>query len=266
MTNWIVVPALLEGRDQLDERFPNREHGAEGTIGDQSHADSSSSHNPDETGKPEFSDHDGVNEVRAVDFDKDLNDAGGVTMEQVVQLWLTFLRSGQMWWVRYLIYKGRIWHRRDNFVTRKYNGSDQHESHVHGTNDFTNAADTVRNTNWHLSELGAPGEVPVSDDHLKVDGKLGPKTISKWQKIMGTPVDGKISSPSQLVEAVQGRLKSTVDASLKVDGYGIVQGGKRSRTVGALQRYLKSPVDEYITAPVSEAIKALQRRLNEGRF
>lgn len=269
MSNWVVVPNLLEGRDQLDERFPNRERGAEGTIGDQAHQGSASSHNPDETGRPEFSDHDGVNEVRAADFDKDLNDAGGVTMEQVVQLWLTLLRSGQMWWVRYLIYKRRIWHRRDNFVTHAYEGSDDHDSHVHVTSDFTNAADTVRNTNWHLSELGAPGEVPVKDDHLLVDGKLGPKTIAKWQKIMGTPVDGKITTSypgSELVKAVQTRLKSTVDASLKVDGYGIVQGGPRSKTVGALQRYLKSPVDQYISSPVSEVVKALQRRLNENRF
>lgn len=266
MSNWIVVPALLEGRDQMDQRFPNRDHASEGTIGDQAHQGSASSHNPDETGRPEFSDHDGVNEVRAIDFDKDLNDAGGVTMEQVVQLWLTLLRSGQMWWIRYVIYKGRIWHRRDNFVTRKYNGTDQHESHVHITNDFTNAADTVRNTNWHLDELGGPVEVPVSDERLFVDGKLGPKTITKWQRVMGTPVDGKISSPSDLVKAVQIRLKSTVDASLKIDGYGIVQGGPRSKTIGALQRYLKSPVDEYLSSPVSEGVKALQRRLNEDRF
>lgn len=266
MSNWVVVPALLEGRDQMDQRFPNREHGAEGTIGDKPHQGSPSSHNPDETGKPEFSDHDGVDEVRAIDFDKDLNDGNGVTMERVVQLWLTLLRAGQMSWVRYMIYKSRIWHRRDNFVTHQYDGSDIHESHVHITSDFNQAADTVRNTNWHLSELGGTGEVPVSDDHLIVDGKLGPKTIAKWQRIMGTPVDGKIGSPSKLVKAVQTKLKSTVDASLKVDGYGIVQGGKRSKTIGALQRYLKSPVDEYISSPVSNVVKALQRRLNEGRF
>src|SRR5689334_20654371 len=150
MSNWIVVPNLLEGKEQLDERFPHREHGAEGTIGDQAHQGSASSHNPDETGKPEFSDHDSVNEVRAADFDKDLHDDHGVTMEQVVQLWLTYLRAGQMWWIRYLIYNGRIWHRRDNFATHTYTGSDKHESHVHVTSDFTNAADTVRNTNWHL--------------------------------------------------------------------------------------------------------------------
>jgi hypothetical protein len=83
---------------------------------------------------------------------------------------------------------------------------------------------------------------------------------------MGTTVDGEISSPSELVKAVQRRLKLTVDHRLVVDGYGIRQNGMRYKTVGALQRYLKSPVDEVIDTPVSEVVKALQRRLNEGKF
>lgn len=267
MSNWIVVPNLLEGRDQLDERFPHREHGAEGTIGNKAHEGSASSHNPDESGKPEYSDHDSVNEVRAADFDKDLNDAGGVTMEQVVQLWLTYLRAGQMWWIRYLIYNGRIWHRRDNFVTHTYTGNDKHESHVHVTSDFTNAADTVRNTNWHLNDLvaGVP-TTPVVSKQLNVDGQLGPKTIAKWQTIMGTPVDGVISHPSELVRAVQRHLRFTVDSGLKVDGEGINQDGRSTKTAFALQRYLKTLVDGRISSPRSLVIEALQRRLNEGRF
>jgi hypothetical protein len=101
---------------------------------------------------------------------------------------------------------------------------------------------------------------------LIVDGELGPNTIKRWQQVMGTGVDGKISSPSDLVKAVQKRLKDTVDRSLVVDGYGIAQNGKRTKTVGALQRYLKVPVDEVISEGRSQTIMALQRRLNENRF
>lgn len=115
-----------------------------------------------------------------------------------------------------------------------------------------------------------PATVPVShntDAPLVVDGKLGPRTIAKWQKVMGTPVDGVISTPrSDLVTAVQKRLKNTVDHRLVVDGQGIFQNGQRYKTVGALQRYLKSPVDERMSTPVSQVVKALQRRLNENRF
>lgn len=41
---------------------------------------------------------------------------------------------------------------------------------------------------------------------LKVDGKLGPKTISELQRYLGTPVDGKISEVSPMVKELQKRL------------------------------------------------------------
>lgn len=96
--------------------------------------------------------------------------------------------------------------------------------------------------------------------HVAVDGKLGPATIRLWQKIMKTPVDGKIDDHnSELVEAVQRKLK-IVDHRLAVDG------DLGPKTIGALQRYLKTPVDQVISRPVSEVVKALQRRLNTGTF
>lgn len=112
------------------------------------------------------------------------------------------------------------------------------------------------------------GTTPVSDTSAKlvVDGELGPKTIAKWQYIMGTTVDGVISKDSALVRAVQLRLQTTVDHRLVVDGVGIRQDGKFYKTIGALQRYLKVPVDGRMSLPKSQVVKALQRRLNEGRF
>lgn len=264
---WVVVPNLDECRDQLNQRFPNRDKSSDGSIGDTSHQASSSSHNPDKTGSPEYRDGDAKDEVRARDIDADLQDPD-VTMEMVVQLWVTLARAGVLWWVRYMIYKGRIWHKRDGYVTRSYNGTDNHNSHLHLNSDFTQEADEVRNTDWHLRELGSK-PTPVSNpmDHLDVDGELGPKTIAKWQKIMGTAVDGFITAGnSDLVRAVQRKLKSLVDHRLVVDGDGIYQNGRPYHTIGALQRYLKSPVDEVLSVPKSECVKALQRRLNEGWF
>jgi hypothetical protein len=121
---------------------------------------------------------------------------------------------------------------------------------------------------WHFAGTYQPLDgTPPTTGRLSVDGKLGPRTIAKWQAIMGTKVDGKISAKnSQLVRAVQTKLKSLVDHRLEIDGVGIHQDGKRSKTIGALQRYLKSPVDEIMSVPVSNVVKALQRRLNENRF
>lgn len=96
---------------------------------------------------------------------------------------------------------------------------------------------------------------------LVVDGKLGPETIKRWQKVMKTTQDGKISTPkSDLIKAVQARLRDTVDRRIMVDG----QLGKL--TIGGLQRYLKSPVDQHISTPRSLVVEALQRRLNTGKF
>lgn len=99
---------------------------------------------------------------------------------------------------------------------------------------------------------------------LEVDGKLGPLTIKRWQKVLKRPVTGKMGVG--FIKAVQSRLKETVDRGLKVDGEGIAQDGERYKTVGALQRYLKSPVDQRISENRSQVVMSLQRRLNEGRF
>jgi hypothetical protein len=65
---------------------------------------------------------------------------------------------------------------------------------------------------------------------------------------------------------VQEKLKATVNHRLVVDGQGIYQNGKFYKTVAALQQYLGSPVDGRLSVPKSQAVKALQRRLNENRF
>lgn len=228
MTAFVVVPCLLEGRAQLDARFPQRDKSSEGTIGDAAHQKEASSHNPDETGTPEFSDHDGKNEVRAWDADKDLRDPHGVTAEELVQMVVTKARAGGFSWIRYIIYNKRIWHRKDNFTTRTYTGSNPHTDHVHFNSDFTQAADTVTGTNWHFNELGSSSptvptssilnkgdegpavtnlqlffnrtfpayryDVDVLRGHvIEVDGKFGPQTeawVKEFQSRTHLRVDG----------------------------------------------------------------------------
>lgn len=86
---------------------------------------------------------------------------------------------------------------------------------------------------------------------LVVDGDLGPATIRQWQKVMGTPVDGKISWPSMLIKAVQRRCGITADGKLGPN------------TWRAIQRRLGVRADG-VPGPIT--IKALQRRLNTGKF
>jgi peptidoglycan hydrolase-like protein with peptidoglycan-binding domain len=113
---------------------------------------------------------------------------------------------------------------------------------------------------------------PQPTDLLTEDGILGPKTISRWQQVMGTPVDGVISTPrSALVVAVQEHLNAAGcrdqnGAVLVVDGIGIFQNNQRYRTAYALQRYMGTPLDGILSLPVSTVVRAVQHRLNENTF
>lgn len=229
-------------------------------IGDDDHKKRRSGHNEDDTTGvlAEDQDVDNIKEHRAID----------------VMLGPAFSRSDGHYFVAdlvndpanrkrllYVNFENTQWSRSNGWVPID-NSDDPHPDHVHASGEADADEDT---SPWNLSAWG--GTAPPSSLLLEVDGKLGPKTIRRWQQVMGTSMDGTISEPySQLVAKVQTKLKATVDRNLKVDGYGIFQDNKRYRTAGALQQYLNVPVDERISAPVSQTIKALQRRLNDGRF
>lgn len=110
---------------------------------------------------------------------------------------------------------------------------------------------------------------------LTVDGLLGPASIRRWQEILGTPPDGEIWKPSDLVKAVQKRLNAAGardwdGKKLKVDGLGIGSNIKtaagKTRTIWALQVYLKTTPDGILSKGGSPAVEALQKRLNSGKF
>jgi hypothetical protein len=262
MTNWVMVPNLDEGRNQLNDRFPKRAKLAEGGIGDTAHQKSTSSHNPDDTSgaSAEFNDKDGKREIRARDYDKNLNDDKGVVMEDVVQLWVKLARQGVLWWVRYIIYNGRIWHKKDGFVSRKYTGSNRHTDHAHVNSDFTAKADEITGTNWHLADLDKtkPAATPSKPKALDVDGQWGDTTTKALQRVLKVNVDGDLGPKT--IKALQSKLKGTVNSRLDVDG------DLGPHTIAALQKYLRSPVDGRISKPKSQMVMQLQRRLNAGSF
>jgi hypothetical protein len=227
-------------------------------IGDDAHKTRISDHNEDDTAgvRAEQSDADTIPEHRAIDVMLGPHFNRGDAMDLVSDLTLPANRPR----LQYVIFDGYKYTRANNYVKEKYDGEDRHEGHVHVSGRAANDDDT---TPWLPASAGgitpAP-PAPGASKHLVVDGELGPKTISRWQEVMGTPVDGVISTPkSKLIEAVQTRLK-VVDHRLVIDGeFG-------PKTIGVLQRYLGTPVDQFISKENSQVVKALQRRLNEGRF
>ena len=129
-STWVVVPALEALRLELNAVAPGRDKTSDGGIGNLAHAAAPSGHNPDESGAPEDHDADTINEVRARDFDVDLN-RPGLTMERIAQHLITECRAGRITWIKYVIYNRRIWAASSGWVTRVYAGSNAHDHHMH---------------------------------------------------------------------------------------------------------------------------------------
>lgn len=122
----------------------------------------------------------------------------------------------------------------------------------------------------------APAPTPIpTNGALTIDGKLGPATITRWQKVMGTTPDGYITADgSALVAAVQRFLNAQPGVTdrngrdLVVDGKGILPNLSRdygpTNTVWALQDYLQTTKDGILSHPESSAVRALQGRLNKA--
>jgi hypothetical protein len=151
---WIVVPNLLELREQLDKIAPNRDRASDGTVGDYDHSQGKSSHNPDDIrGNAEWEgDPDGKEEIRAIDLDVDYR-VPGLTAQEFVNHLIKYAKNGTFWWIRYIIYDRKIYHKNTGFESRAYGGSNPHDKHVHVNSDFSQRADEVDNVNYRLSEL-----------------------------------------------------------------------------------------------------------------
>lgn len=165
---WVLTVGLNTVRAEFNSVFADRDHTTDGSVGDLAHQlESASGHNPDITGRAEYKDGDSLNEVRAIDVDKDLNDksAHKVTMEDVIQYLVEKGRSGAYLPFRYFIYNRRIWSKSTGWSTRAYNGSNPHDKHAHFSGDYTQTAD-----NWKGS-LGLATLVKVIQlrTHSKVD-------------------------------------------------------------------------------------------------
>lgn len=125
MSGWYVAPSLNRLRDTIDGRWPNRDRGSDGSIGDSAHAARRSDHNPDGKGC-----------VHARDFDRD-----GLHVPSVIAAALLHEST------TYLIHRGRIFTRANRFRPATHTGVD-HNGWIHVSVGATAAAEQSRDP-WH---------------------------------------------------------------------------------------------------------------------
>lgn len=136
MSSWTVIPCLLALRDEFNALAPNRDKGADGTIGDSSHT-SSSDHTPDEdSSKLENKDSDHANEVHALDTDSTGPWPAGRTFKDI---FLDVIELEREKWnapddkcrLNYAIFDRKIYDKDNDFAPQDYTGSDPHTNHAH---------------------------------------------------------------------------------------------------------------------------------------
>ena len=116
--------------NEINARWPKRDHESDGTIGDAAHASRKSDHNP------WVIDAAGIGVVRARDLDEDLdgNKGNGYMDAKVVfDHLLALARAGddRLNGGGYLIYEKKIYSERNNWQGRDYTGSNDHDHHLH---------------------------------------------------------------------------------------------------------------------------------------
>lgn len=172
---WVNIPASNSLKNEFNEGFPARSTASDGTIGDPAHAETSSNHNPDETGRTPREDSDTINEVHARDVDKDLNKSGW-TMSRAVGIILERCRSGaekrlyEIIWDRHIYTETYDWRERD------YDGPNPHTEHAHfsfkyGSGSGTSNPENITSPWGILAAIEAEEDVPLTpaDANLIID-------------------------------------------------------------------------------------------------
>jgi len=171
---WVLTSGLSAFRGELNEVFPGRDKSTDGSVGDLAHQTGSSGHNPDRTGKAEFKDGDALDEVRAVDIDRDLVPGSKTDWMLVLIRWLIEGMRAERWGksqpFRYIIYRpaggsvSYIWHVNTGWASRVYTGSNPHDKHAHFSGGWSQAADN-RTGRLGIAEI-REDDMPITDAEI----------------------------------------------------------------------------------------------------
>lgn len=196
MADWFLVTCLKQLRTEFDALSPNRDTGADGSIGDAAHqAESTSDHNPDSQGR-----------VLAIDIDTTgpWPTAGGLLT--YVNYILGRCRSGAENRLEYVIYQGKIYSRNTStpWSRQSYSGASQHFDHAH----FSARHDHTGNTSGSSWGLTEEFDVALTPDDL------GNIAAAVWAAKFNS--SGSITANSRLADIAAGT------AALQVTAQGIL--------------------------------------------
>lgn len=175
MSAWVLVPALVALREEFNRLSPNRDKGADGSIGDSAHT-SSSDHTPDEDSDV-LRDHDAdhKNEVHALDIDS-TGPWPDTSFDAIVKGIIA--RERKRWLdpndkcrLKYVIWNRRIYSQGNDFNGEAYTLADPHTNHAHFSGRYETVCENDTSP-WGVFE----------EDDLPMDQATFNKLMSGWAK------------------------------------------------------------------------------------
>lgn len=216
----VLIPALVQLRDEINRIAPGRDRTSDGTLGDRAHQGRASDHNDDEVGRVPIRDADTKHEIHALDIDADLR-TPGLSVTAIVLHIVRRCAAGLENRLRYIIWNRTIWEASDGWAPRPYLGDNPHTGHVHFSGSYNTKleADT---RSWRLEDI--PVALTDADkkwlstevakivdarvDQLSKQVSLGDGTHSTtighvaWQQGIPNPYAGKRTYAWQLLEDI----------------------------------------------------------------
>jgi hypothetical protein len=225
--DWVLVPALVSLRTEFNTLSPNRDKASDGSVGDTSHAASSSDHNPDESGATPYEDSDRINEVHAIDVDNTGPWPPGVTFQRIIDGIVAEHRAGRDDRLQMVIYNRRIISRSWGWDSwHAYTGSNPHDKHAHFSCRYTTAQESDTSP-WGVAARREDDDMPITAAEFEkirqiVREERNPDKIQRWYPSTGVrvpadpnnghlmTVDSALEYAVKFAEAVDYRDRTTV--------------------------------------------------------
>lgn len=249
---WFLNRALSNFRTAVNAKYPRRDKGTDGTIGDAAHAGTSSDHNPDPDGS-----------VDAWDMDVDLNGIGQPYAADVERLKAVFQahESSQYW-----IHNDQICSRNDGWKRRSYAyagpGRNKHDKHVHW------------NTRSSHENSAAPWVLPGGDDMAFPDDPTAMALAFRMDALMagadnvrGGPYVGEQMWTVRAIKELQAAAAAdaTRDAVTLAAIQALAAGGTSVDTAAVIARINAVAADESATVAALHAeVASLRAALAEA--
>jgi len=208
--SYYLAPCLVQLRDEINARWPNRDKDSDGWIGDARHQASKSDHNPNSRGS-----------VDAIDIDKD-----GVDMAAI------FAAVKRHPSARYWIFEGKLYHRLRGWKPEPYYGDNKHNEHGHLSIEQDRDAEQDRRS-WGIASAKPSTPKPSTPSTPK------PSTDWTQELIMSLPTLRR-GSDGSAVKRLQGLLHAAGQRDSAIDGD---FGSGTERAVRDFQRAKKLGVD-----------------------